>query len=161
MRSWMKLIVVALVILGGPFANAEGPGHDYPPFVAVEGFQRTTFTEHRFDKAAFLSDDKGTQTTIAGHYFYIGYRLNDPTAGSDPYLLSSFQEQLESFKRKIQKVEVLNKTDRCYGTVDFASYNAVLTVRFQKGNTPVWVAVSCNSGIGYGVTVVEEQAFHH
>jgi hypothetical protein len=156
MRSWVKLIVPALVILGGPFANAAGPGRDYAPFVTVQGYERIEFTEHRFDKAVFVSDDKGTKTTVAGHFFNIKYRLTDPTAGGDPYLLSSLQEQV----KQIQGAQILNQTDRCGS--DNPSNNPVLTVRFQKGNIPVWVAVNCDGWLGgaYYVTVVEEQAFH-
>ena len=156
MRSWMTLIVPALVTLGGSSANAEGPGRDYTPFVAVQGYQRDDYIEHRFDKAVFVSDDKGTKTTISGHYIKVWYKLRDQTYGGDPYLLNSLQEQL----RAIQGAQTLNQTDRC--TQSDESYNPVLTVRFQKDNTPVWVAVSCsigpNSGY-YSVTVVEEQPF--
>jgi hypothetical protein len=152
MRSWMKLIVPALVTLGGPFANAAGPGHDYTPFVAVEGYQRDEFTEHKFDKAVFVSDDKGKKTTVAGYFFKIQYRLTDPTAGGDTYLLSSLQAQVGAIKG----AQILNQTDSCNG---WYSDQAALTVRFQKGNTPVWVAFSCGNG-NYIVTVVEEQAFH-
>jgi len=158
MRSWMKVIVPAIVNLGGLSANANaaGPGHDYPPFVTIQGYQRTDFLEDRFDKAVFLSDDNGTKTTVAGYLIQAIYRLRDPTYGGDPYLYSSLQEQVKA----IQGAQILNQTDRCTGSGGAEPYNASLTVRFQKGNTPVWVAVSCLSSFGYGVTVVEEQAFH-
>ena len=158
MRSWMKLIVLALVTLGGSFAYAEGPGTDYPPFVAVEGYQRTDFVEHRFDKAVFLSDDKGTKTTVAGHLIYVEYTLKDPTAGGDLYLVSSLQEQL----RAIKDAQILNQSDRCPGgSIQIGvTERPVLTIRFNKNNNPVWVAISCRDPY-YSVTVVEEQAFHH
>ena len=158
MRSWMKLMVPALVSLGASFAYAEDPGRDYPPFVAVQGYQRTDFVEHRFDKAVFVSDDKGTKTTVAGHLIYVEYTLKDPTAGGDLYLISSLQEQL----RAIQDAQILNQADTCPGgSIQMGvTEQPVLTVRFQKGNTPVWVAVSCRNAY-YSVTVVEEQAFHH
>jgi hypothetical protein len=159
MRSWTKLIVSALLTLGGSFAYAEGPGRDYPPFLAIEGYQRNDFIEHRFDKAEFLSDDKGTKTTVAGHFFRISYRLTDATAAGEPYLLNSLQEQLKTIH-----AEVLNQHDNCpAGNLDYPE-NAVFTVRFARNNIPVWVAITCSTGASggdYRVTVVEEQAFHH
>jgi hypothetical protein len=95
MRNWTKLIVPALVTLGGPFANAAAPGHDYPPFVTIDGYERSNFIEHRFDKAVFVSDDQGTKTTVAGHYISVEYRLKDPIDAGDAYLLSSLQEQVK------------------------------------------------------------------
>ena len=44
MRSWMKLIVPALVTLGGPFANAQAPGHDYAPLSQYKVIKEPTLT---------------------------------------------------------------------------------------------------------------------
>jgi hypothetical protein len=165
MRSWVKLIVPALLTLGGSFAQAEDPGGNYPSFLAIDGYERSYFNEHRFDKAVFLSDDKGTKTIVAGHFFEIGYKLKDPTAGGDPYLLNSLQEQLKTIH-----AEVLNRHDKCpmSGYLDPPGYNydkyqgnPVLTARFERNNIPVWVAITCNTSEWYFVTVVEEQPFHH
>lgn len=155
MRSWMKLIVPTLVTLGGSFAHAEGPGHDYPPFLTIEGYHRTDFTERRFDEAVFVSDDTGTKTAVAGHRIKVEYRLNDETYGGDLYFFSSWKEQLRDIQKQIQGLQILYQVNNCRG-----GGQPVLTVRFQKGDTPVWVAVECWSD-GYNVTAVEEQAFHH
>lgn len=159
MRSWMKAITLTVVTLGGLSANAvaQAPGHDYPPFVAVNGYQRSDFLDHRFDKAVFLSDDKGTKTTVAGHLIYNAYELKDPTYGGDPYLINSLQEQVKS----IPGAQVLNEDDsrKINGVGVPATPYAFLTIRFQKDNIPVWVAM-VRAGDEYGITVVEEQAFH-
>jgi hypothetical protein len=126
-----------------------------PPFVAIEGYGRdSSFTEHRFDKADFVSDDKGTKTTVAGHLIRVTYSIRDKTYGGWPYLLNSLQEELEEIQRQIEGVQILNQQ------TDGQCHDPLFTVRFQKGNTPVWVAVSCQDE-QYAVTVVEEQAFHH
>jgi len=164
MRSWTKLIVPALLTLGGSFADAEDPGRDYPSFLAIDGYERSYFLEHRFDKAVFLSDHNGTETTVAGHFFEIGYKLKDPTAGGDPYLLNSLLEQLKTIH-----AEVLNRRDNCLGTSTYFPNSsdisnpesAVLTVRFERNNVPVWGAITCRTSEWYFVTVVEEQPFHH
>jgi hypothetical protein len=166
MRSWTKLIVPALLTLGCSFAHAEGPGRDYPSFLAIDGYERSYFVEHRFDEAVFLSDDKGTKTTVAGHFFEIGYELKDPTAGGDPYLLNSLLEQFKTIH-----AEVLNRRDNCprlghsFPPNRYDNYleTPVLTVRFERNNIPVWVAITCQT-LGsdwYFATVVEEQPFHH
>jgi hypothetical protein len=154
-RSWIKLIVPALLPLDGSFAHAEGPGRDYAPFLTIDGYERHGFVEHRFDKAVFLNE-KGTPTTVAGHFFEIHYSLQDPTVGGVPYLLNSLQDQLKTIH-----AEVLDQIDRCYGVGQDDLTHALLTVRFRKDNIPVWVAISCSAaGDGYSVYVVEEQGFH-
>jgi hypothetical protein len=155
MRSWTKLIALALVALGGSFANAGGPEHDYAPFVAVQGYTRTGFTEHIFDEHQFVTDDNGTKTTVDGHLILTEYRIADQTYGGELYLRKSLQEQLEEQLKEFPKTQVLVHNDKC-----LAGSAPLFTVRFQKGYTPVWVEVYCSDDF-YRVNVAEEQAFHH
>lgn len=157
MPSWTKLFVPAFLALGASFANAESPGRDYDPFVTIQGYQRSEFTEHRFDEAQFLSNDKGTKTTVDGHLTIVRYGLADETYGGEIYLRKSLQEQLDEQLKKFPKTQILYNTNECTQDNPWAP---LFTIRFENGNIPVWVQVDCTYK-GYRVIVLEEQAFHH
>lgn len=107
MRSWTKLIVPALVALGGSFANADSPEHDYAPFVTIQGYTRDDFEEHRFDEWTFVSDNNGTKTTVEGRRIIEHYRVGDQTYGGELYLLKSLQELLQEQLSEFPKTQIL------------------------------------------------------
>jgi hypothetical protein len=152
----LGLTATILLLVLPMVAGAQTNGRDYEPFTRIDGFDITSYSDHRFDSSNFVTDESGKQTRVEGRRIQIEYRAKDS---------QSYISELE-LKRTLESQANSVKADILYDKAEGScnSDEEMFVARVQHNGIPVWIAFSCSGQSDavrwIGVNVIEERPFH-
>ncbi|MCG2723110.1 MAG: OmpA family protein [Thermodesulfovibrionales bacterium] len=147
-RMQTVFLILAGLLLATSSVFASDPqdvkgGKDHPLFNRIPDYKIEAYEEREFEVYDKFADSKGSNTSVEGHYYFIGYYVKKgEKAATEAQVLRNFTHAVTSIG----------------GSVTYQTRTDAY-LKIAKDNRVTWVRVRAkNRGEGYQLWIIEEAA---